>query len=377
MPGPRSRTGNNGMKVLLRIRSDVEQFPGGDHVHLLKIKRGLEQLGIECAVSPGLTPIPADVDVVHLFNLTRIHETYLQFQEARERGIPVALTPIWHSMLEMRRFYARLYKLPLFPIWTYQAAKELHYARRSRQSLFWPAALSYRRLQREVVAGADVVLPNSRAELDILQRELGVQAGRTVIVPPAFDKIPSPEIAAGSRRDVLCVGRIEPRKNQLAVIRAFKSLGRTGDRLLIYGSLNHSHPKYARDFQAELAAGWVEHRGHVPLEELSRAYSKARGVVLASYFETCGFAVMEALAGGAHACVSDTPYTRDFYGGHAVYCDPFSETSIRDAIATMLAKPETNYDELLSQYSWERAADTTRLAYGYLTENRTWTPATA
>ena len=128
--------GATGMKVLLRIRGDVREYPGGDYVQLLRTRETLERLGFECAVSPGLAPMPPGIDFVHLFNTTRIHETCLQFREAKRRGIPVVLTPIWHSMREMARFYSTLYKVPLFPVWKYMAAKELFYARRSRQPVF-------------------------------------------------------------------------------------------------------------------------------------------------------------------------------------------------------------------------------------------------
>src|ERR1700722_8388697 len=180
------------MKVLLRIRSDVREFPGGDYVQLLKTRQALEQLGIACEVSPGLEPIPAGIDIVHLFKTTRIHETYLQFREARRRGIPVVLTPIWHSMREMGRFYARLYRLPLFPIWRYMSAKELFYARRSRQPIFLPATFKYRRLQREGVSGAGMLPPSSQAELDILCADLGVAPRAARVVPPPFDSAPLP-----------------------------------------------------------------------------------------------------------------------------------------------------------------------------------------
>lgn len=359
------------MKVLLRIRSDVAQFPGGDYVHLLKVKETLEDLGMECVVSPGLSPIPPDVDAVHLFNLTRIHETCLQFRQARERGLPIALTPIWHSMREMRRFYTRHYHIPGFPIWAYQAAKELYYARRSHQPFFWPATLRYRALQREVAAGVDAILPNSHAELGILRDELGVELPSALIVPPLFDKPAAPSRRCHPRRDLLCAGRIEPRKNQLAVIRAFKALERTENRLVIFGSLNQSHSSFVRAFQRELVPGWVEYRGQVSLDELYPAYAGAKAVILASYFETCGFAVMEAMACGANACVSDTPYTRAFYGDEAIYCNPFSSTSISDAIRQVLAKPETDYSALLSRFSREHIADAMRPVRQRLTRGTT------
>ena len=361
------------MKVLLRIRGDVKEYPGGDYVQLLRTRETLEQLGFECAVSPGLDPMPAGIDIVHLFNTTRIHETYLQFREAKQRGIPVVLTPIWHSMSEMRRFYSRLYKLPLFPIWKYMAAKEFFYARRSRKPVFAGATLRYRELQREVVGGVDMVAPNSQAELDILRRELGVEPRAARVTSPLFDSKPEPEqprqqrSGAADRQDLVCAGRIEPRKNQLSVIRAFKSLGQTGRRLLLFGAMSGAHPGYERAVRRELASGWVEYCGHVPVGELAAAYDRAKAAILASYFETCGFSALEAITHGAQVCISDTPYTREFYNGHAVFCDPFSISSIRAGIETVLTATAPDRNGFLHAFSRETVLGETREVYGCLT----------
>jgi len=353
------------MKVLLRIRGDIAQYPGGDHAQLLQTRQLLEQLGFECILSPGLAPMPPGIDIVHLFNTTRIHETYLQFREAKRRGVRVVLTPIWHSMRAMRRFYSMLYKLPLFPIWGYMAAKELYYARRSRQPIFADATLRYRRLQREVIDGADIVLPNSQAEIETMRRELRVDAQTAPVTPPFFYTAPWDQQsgAGASRMDVVCAGRIEPRKNQLTIIRAFKSLRRTTHRLLLYGCMSPAHPDYAQAVRRELEPGWVEYRGHVRPEELASAYRKAQGAILGSFFETCGFSALEAIGCGVQVCISDSPYTREFFGGHATYCDPFSLGSIRAALESVLARPAPDSNGFLDAYSRETALRRMQEAY--------------
>jgi glycosyltransferase involved in cell wall biosynthesis len=348
------------------------QYPGGDYVQLLRTRDTLEQLGYECMIAPGLDPMPAGVDVVHLFNMTRIHETYVQYREAKRRGIPVVLTPIWHSMREMRKFYGQLYKLPFFPIWKYMALKELFYARRSGQPVLPAATMRYRELQREVIKGVDMVAANSEAELAILREELDVEPRAARVTAPLFEPAPLHERSQGvngraERKDMVCAGRVEPRKNQLRIIQAFKSLGRHDCRLLIYGSMSGTHPAYERAVKQELEPGWVEYRGYVPPEELSAAYAQAKGLILASYFETCGFAGMEAVAQGAQVCISDTPYTRSFFEGHAAFCDPYSVASIRAGIEAVLATPAPALNGFLHAFSRETVLRETREVYQCVT----------
>ncbi len=353
------------MKVLLRIRSDVKAFPGGDYVQLLQTQRALENAGVTCEVSAGVDPIPQGIDIVHLFNTTRIHETYLQFSEAKKKGFPVVLSPIWHSLKEMARFYAKLYRLPFFPISSYLALKEIYYAGRSNLQRLLAATLRFTHLQRMVVEGCDAVLPNSQPELQILCDELKAKPRASFVVPPSFDLDCKGHGSSATRDGVLCVGRIEPRKNQLSVIRAFKALPRSTHRLVIYGAINEAHPAYAKKVQQELVHGWVEYGGHVPREEIYLALSKAKALVLASYFETCGYAAMEALSCGAHVCISDTPYTRGFYQAAVSYCNPYCSDSISRGIDSALRKSDADYSDLLRQYSAENTAAQTLEAYKF------------
>jgi glycosyltransferase involved in cell wall biosynthesis len=275
------------------------------------------------------------------------------------------LTPIWHSVLEMKRFYRKLYRLPWLPIWTYLATKELHYAWRSRLPLLWSAGFQFRKLQRKVVSGCNAVLPNSTAELRILCNELGVQPRAHFIVPPGVDQINPGESPRAERRDLVCAGRIEPRKNQLEVARAFRSRSRGKHRLLFYGSVNESHPKYWKKIQSQLCKGEIEYRGAIPQEEMFAVFGRAKGVILASFFETCGFTAMEAISCGAHACVSDTPYTREFYQDAVTYCDPFSIDSIARGIDALLSKPDIAPIVPPSLSSWDEVAEKTVQAYEY------------
>jgi glycosyltransferase involved in cell wall biosynthesis len=349
----------------MRIRSDVERFPGGDYVQLLKTKAALDQLGVESTVAPGLRDVGGPFDVVHLFNTTRIHETAVQCEQAIRHGLPVVISPIWHSLADMKRCYRRLYRLPLFPITAYLAAKEAWYARRSGLPVYPRASLNFRGTQRRVLSAARAVLPNSKMEAQTLERETGLKPARTFIIPFGFDPPRVAQLGWPERRNVICAGRIEPRKNQMGVIRAFKALPRQGERLLLYGAWNESHPGYMKRVRRELVPGWVEYGGELAQEDLYIAYGRARLVVLASFFETFGLVALEGIAGGAAICVSDTGYTREFFGGCARYCDPFSVESIRDGIAAALSAPPPDYSALLTRFSWADAAARTLEAYQY------------
>jgi glycosyltransferase involved in cell wall biosynthesis len=355
------------VKVLMRIRSDVERFPGGDYMQLLKTKAALERLGVDCEVAPGVREVGKSCDVVHLFNTTRIHETAVQCDQARRRGLPVVLSPIWHSLSEMQRCYKRLYRAPFFPITGYLAAKEAWYAWRSGLPFYLPAIFNFRGVQRRVLAAVRALLPNSEVEAATLQRETGVHAAKTFIIPFGFDPPAVERLEWKQREDIICAGRIEPRKNQLSVIQAFKTLPRTGHKLVLYGRWNDSHPGYCSRVRTELVPGWVEYGGHLAQEQLYAAYGRAKVVVLASFFETFGLVALEGIAGGAAVCISDSGYTRGFFHDYVHYCDPFVTASIAINLQKALAVAPPDYARLLQRFSWDEAAVKTLSAYRYAT----------
>ncbi|MEP6668268.1 MAG: glycosyltransferase [Chthoniobacter sp.] len=363
------------MRVLFRIRSDIERFPGGDEVQLRRTREALEALGVETAVLPGVAEMPAGFDLVHLFNTTRIHETLAQFLQARARHVPVVVSTIWHSTEEMRKFYGHVRRWPWFPLTAYQSAKEAWYARRSGLPISWSSVLGFRAMQRSVVREADAVLPNSNAELALLRSELGASPRAAFVVPNGFTFAGRPAPGNIARQDILCVGRIEPRKNQLGVIRAFKRLPRGAHRLRLFGAMTEAHDGYAAQVRAELVPGWVEYAGVVSQTELAVEMARAAVVVLASFFETCGLVVLEALACGARACVTQSPCLQDYYGKRVDYCDPYDEASIAAGLTAALDRAPEDHTEFLRGFSWERAAEKTLRAYEQVLAARRERPA--
>jgi len=117
------------------------------------------------------------------------------------------------------------------------------------------------------------------------------------------------------RPALLCVGIVEPRKNQMLLLDAAEALWREGldFELHVVGRVN---PHFGRPVAARMAALQAREprfRFHARAgdRELGRLYAAARAVVFPTLAEGCGLPVLEALWRGMPAVCSDLPVLRE------------------------------------------------------------------
>jgi glycosyltransferase involved in cell wall biosynthesis len=227
----------------------------------------------------------------------------------------------------------------------------------------WPSWR--RRLYRAV----DALLPNSAAEARQLVRYFQVPPGRIHVVPNGADEQfarADPEPFArhvGVRGFVLCPGRIEPRKNQLALIRALRP---TRLPLVLVGDVVPGHePYYAACRQA---AGpevrWVQRLDHDD-PTLASAYAACGCLALASWYETPSLAALEAAMSGVPLVLPVAGAAHEYFGVDAWYVKPGDLGGIRNAVLAALDRGRNANlaRRVQSSYSWNAAAAATRRAY--------------
>jgi glycosyltransferase involved in cell wall biosynthesis len=109
---------------------------------------------------------------------------------------------------------------------------------------------------------------------------------------------------------VLAVGRLEATKGFHDLVEAFKRTERSGVKLAIAGAA-YQDDKYSRQLTAE-ASDRIVFTGFRTGAELHALYHNAGLFVHPSYMESFSLAILEALAAGAPALLSDIPANREF-----------------------------------------------------------------
>jgi glycosyltransferase involved in cell wall biosynthesis len=338
--------------VFLHAPSSAFQSPGGGENQLVQTGRSLEALDVPVRLFSGWTDRIQHARALHLFGMSR--EGLELATIARSRRVPVVVSPIcwyepralWALEPNVRR------KLAAVGAWSIRRAA--------------PRVPSWRRTLLHL---ADRVLPNSKAEADQLARLFGVDRGRLSVVPngvsPAFGWA-SPDVfreQIGGFEFILFVGRIEPRKEPLALIRAARDLGLP---LVIIGDAPPRFEEYERQCRREGGDRviWLEGRDHHdPL--LISAYASARVFALCSWFETPGLAALEAALAGAAVVVTPFGSAREYFGDQALYARPNKLGEITAAVSKAWREGPSSglAAHMATHYLWDQVARTTAEVY--------------
>ena len=224
--------------------------------------------------------------------------------------------------------------------------------------------LTYRKKQRFACDRADRIIAVSGQTKQDLIDILGVPEEKISVVyqacHPQFAAIVEQEVRQRVRskyglpeRYVLCVGTIEERKNQRAVVQAFKALDEEL-HLVIVGKKQH----YAQIVEEEILRQGLSSRVRmmegVDFADLPALYAEAVCSVYMSVFEGFGIPVLESMCCGTPVVCSNRSSLPEVGGEAALLVDPSDVEAIASAIRELAT--DADYRQLKSKMALEQAA---------------------
>ncbi len=359
------------LKVLFANRQDCMTKRGGDTEQMLNTKAQLEsQFGLEIAIClrPEEINQHPDASIVHVFNLQTIDETLQFMKAARQNGQKIALSTIYWDMSHASyiNWLFKTYGMTPQHPW----ASLLNFKKLSPVVKKMVRAFNQKPDKRiQALLNADILLPNSPEELSILGKAFSINCAdlerKSYVIPNAFEQNNLNIGPEATRSGVIQVGRIEPTKNQLNVLRALMPypeipilfIGRAGNQAY-FDSLKRLAER----------RGNVKFIEEVPYEAIFQYYQQAKVHLLPSFRESPGLASLEALFSGCQIVVSSEAFCPvQYYGFHRYGhpCNPYHVKSIRQAILKAYHEPMTlrPSPEEAQHFSYETAAQMTYQAY--------------
>jgi alpha-1,3-rhamnosyl/mannosyltransferase len=191
-----------------------------------------------------------------------------------------------------------------------------------------------------------LIVPSQYTRSEVIEL-LSVPPERVVVVPMARAQRFGPRavdreaLAAEfgiDGRYVLVAGTLEPRKNLMTVLRAFRRIaGTVGDvELVIAGGRGWRNESFETELGGAGAASRVRLIGFVSDERLIDLYAGAACFVFPSLAEGFGLPPLEAMACGAPVIVSDRTALPEVVGDAALLVDPQDSEALAAQIVRVL-----------------------------------------
>jgi glycosyltransferase involved in cell wall biosynthesis len=360
------------MKIAMILRPDADRTFGGDTVVMNKLCRALTAAGAGAVVGKlEEMPPPREFDLLHIFTVAPIDHAQRMVAWAKRGGIAIVFSPLYHASFRHQfekaiatvsywRTLSRVLgrrpawavyqawmeaKLPLLPVWQASRAA-LHAATCIAAGSRW---------ENRYIAHHFRLSPEARRRMRV--SPLGIDAA---LYGRVFSDT---ELTAFRERYALEPGyvaeaaRLEPKKNQLAVIEAL--LDDPVPLVFVGQQTPECPPGYAaRCHELGARRGKTHFLGWLPEDELPLLYAAAAAHILPSWVELPGLSSLEAGACGCRVISTAISPLKEMLGEQAWYVDPFDRAAIRDTVRAALAAPVDPglRPRLLAEFNWERAA---------------------
>lgn len=353
------------LRVVYFVRTqDDGGVVSGAARQLRKYADMVERAGCSTEFHASLDELDDRFDIAHLSNLDWSVETAHQLRLAKRCARRVVISPIHHR----RRWVSGLpasdrggvsrVAAEITSQEGFERLRNFYLAGRNPRLL--PEATrqlisGVTRRQREILNACDAWFLLAHGERESLDQDLDPSPRDTFVVPNGAEWSDAPPSVEDLPADfVLCVGRIEARKGQLAVARVLDRLGVPG---VFVGAPNSRHRAYVRAFK-EFVDGsrhlrWIT---NLPYEKILPLYRVAGVHVLASRFEVAPLVDLEAAVAGCRVVTTTHGHTSEYLGDWGVYWSPEAgedglQTAIRRGLE--LGPDRAEAERFRGMLSWD------------------------
>ena len=336
------------MRVGIAAPLSIAAVTGGIRTQVTETVRELRNLGVEVDFI-SLEQTRFQYDLVHVFSAGP--DTLGIAKQVKDTGTKLVVSPVFFSTRSARAITLSL-----------KAEKLLGFLGSGIRSDFG--------IKAQICSWADLLLPNTRPELELVRDGLGIDAGKITVVPNGVEtRFANADatlfMETYFKRDVvLFAGQAGALRKNVKLL--LEAAPRIEAQIVIIGDF------YDNDYSRECLQ-LVQKLNNVILIEtqdhdsplLESAYAAAKVFVLPSTFETPGIAAMEAALAGAQVVITERGGTRDYFANFVEYINPNSVDELIGSINKSIEKKNSSAlkNHILENYTWPKVAALTLASY--------------
>lgn len=325
------------------------QTIGGLQIQVLETVKAVCRGGHQMVLIDPTRQKFTDFDLVHVFAC--VHGNYTIVRQAQDLGVPVVVS----SLVQAH--------------WTRAlAAKARWFDRLAGRLTQWNVSSEYSQMWR-CLHWAEQCVSLGSLETTTLQQAFQLPAAKITDIPNGipqhyFAATPEAALAHYGLRPgyVLCVGSIDPHKNQLGLAQALQG---TGLELVLLGQCMPVNEPYLRQL---LQLPNTRYLGVLDYADplLPSLYAAAGVFALVSQSEVMPLVVLEALAAGVPAVMTrHHGMTTTGMADCLTEVAPADSSAIRDAVQRLLANPPGSMRcrDAVAHLSWDAVAQQLMAVY--------------
>lgn len=340
------------MKIAFLARANLYDVRGGDTIQIEATCKALQRLGFSVNILTQPTrEALEEATVIHFFNLARPEEILRHWSLVKSKTLLVSTIYVDYSTTQAKH--------PILGKLQYLVGKHgVEYlkalARAIKGQIPWPPFFylinGQRRSVQRILKQAHTLITSTEKEALRIQKDFDVTFN-PVVIPLGVDAAYVYPETPVNRTGVLCVGRIEPLKNQLHLIAVCV---KNNWPLTIVGQPAPNHRDY---YEACLKAAQqnVTFIESLEPEALCKLYQQHQVHALPSFFETFNLTTLEALVCGCNAILGQHTDATEIYGDDIQYVAPNDKSALEDAISKALQHPlpKTKALHYSEQFQWD------------------------
>lgn len=175
----------------------------------------------------------------------------------------------------------------------------------------------------------------------------------------SFNLIPNHKDRSG----ILCVGRIEERKNLVNLIKGYCKYADTNkdpEQLTLVGSLGFKGRKVLDLIDEKSSIGYkIDWKNYLSDRDLIHLYHKSKCLIFSSFYEGFGLPILEAFAAKTPVICSDIPVFNEIADDAALYFSPNDPDDIAKSIERVASNESTTWTltekgtKRLKYFSWD------------------------
>jgi glycosyltransferase involved in cell wall biosynthesis len=219
---------------------------------------------------------------------------------------------------------------------------------------------------RDAAAAADLIIAVSGFTASQVEHYLKVPASRIRVIHHGVVARRMPDLPR--EKIILCVGAIQRRKNQVALVRAFRAAPPDWT-LVLAGSQGYEAEAVLQEVADSPVATRIQLTGYRSDDEMGKWYARASIFAFPSLDEGFGMPALEAMAAGIPVIAGNRSSLPEICEGAATFVDPADDEDLAQAIK-LLTHDENLRGEMAAagklhaaKFRWEDAVQRTISAY--------------